>query len=65
MDSGSTSNYIHAPECPNHGIKVEVEDQSEKLKMAYGIMVRIEGQASLYLSVVGTEVKFLPGYFPI
>ena len=43
VDSGLTRNYIDARECTAHGIKIEVENQVEELKMADGIVVKIEG----------------------
>ena len=43
VDSGSTGNYIDARECTPRGIKVEVEDHAEELKMADGTVVKTEG----------------------
>ena len=44
MDLGSTGNYIDAQECVARGIKIEVEDQSEEVKVADCTMVRTEGR---------------------
>ena len=65
VDSGSTGNYIDARECTTRRIKIEAEDQSEELKMADGTVSRLKGEFSSFSNVVGTEVKFPPGYFPI
>ena len=64
VDSGSIGNYIDARECAARRIKIEAEDQSEKLKMADGTVVETEGRVQ-FSNVVGTEVKFPPEYFPI
>ena len=63
--SGSTGNYIDARECAAREIKIEAEDQAEELKMADGIVVKLRDELSSCSNVVGTEVKFPPGYFPI
>ena len=42
VDLRSTRNYINARECIARGIKVEVEDRVEELKMADGTVVKIE-----------------------
>ena len=65
VDFGSTSNYIDAWECTTRRIKNEAEDQSGELKMADGTVVKPRVEFSSCLNVVGTEVKFSPGYFPI
>ena len=39
VDSGSTGNYIYAHECVARGMKIEVDDKSEELKMADGTVV--------------------------
>ena len=44
MDLGSTGSYIDAWEYATCGIKIEVEDQAEELKMSDGTMVRIKGR---------------------
>ena len=44
VDSGSTGNYIDARECVARRIKIEVEDQTEGLKMADGTVVKTEGR---------------------
>ena len=43
VDSGLTRNYINTREYAARGIKVEVEDCAEELKMGDGAMVKIEG----------------------
>ena len=40
---GSTGKYIESWECAARGIKIELKDQAEELKMADGTVVRIEG----------------------
>ena len=49
VDSGSTGNYIDARECTAWRIKIEVENQSEELKMADGTVVKIEGRVQYVL----------------
>ena len=44
VDSRSTGNYIDARECTARGMKIEVEDKSEELKMADGTVVQTEGR---------------------
>ena len=43
VDSGSTGNYIDARECTTQRMKIEAKDQAEELRMADGIVVKIEG----------------------
>ena len=49
VDFGSTGNYIDARECTARRIRVEAEDQAEKLKMADGTMVITEGRVQFVL----------------
>ena len=65
VDSGSTSNYIDARECTAWRIKIEAEDRAEELKMAMALWLKLRVEFSSFSNVVGTEVKFLPGCFPI
>ena len=65
VDSGSIGNYIDARECTTRRIKIEAEDQAEELKMADGTVVKLRDEFSSFSNVVGIEVKFPPGYFPI
>ena len=70
VGSGSTGNYIDARECTARRIKIEAEDWSEELKMADGrwqmaLWSRLKGEFNSFSNVVGTEVKFPPGFFPI
>ena len=44
VDLGSIGNYIDARECIARGMKIEVEDKPEELKMADGIVVKTEGR---------------------
>ena len=43
VDSGSTGDYIDAWECATRGMKIEVEDWAEEVKMADGTVVKPEG----------------------
>ena len=65
MDSGSIGNYIDARECTAHGIKVEAEDQSEELKMANGIVVRIDERAQYMLKCGGYRGEISAQVFPL
>ena len=53
VDSGLTGNYIDARECATCGIKIEAEDQVEELRMADGIVVKIEGRVQFMLKCGG------------
>ena len=44
VDSGLTGNYIDAQECAAWRIKIEAEDQAEKLKMTNDTMGKTEGR---------------------
>ena len=63
VDSGSIGNYIDAQECVGRGIKIEVEDQAEELKMQMILWSRQRDESRSCSSVVGTEAKFLPVFF--
>ena len=44
VDSGLAGSYMDAWECVACRMKIEIEDQSEELKMADGSVVRTEGR---------------------
>ena len=64
VDSRSTSNYIDAQEFDNQRIKIEVEDQAEELKMADGIVVKIEGRVQFVLKCGGYKGQISTRIFP-
>ena len=64
VDSGSTGNYIDARECAARRIKIEVEDQAEKLKMADGTMVKTEGRDQFVLKCGGYKGQISARVFP-
>ena len=64
VDSGSTGNYIDARECTARRIKIEAEDQSEELKMADGIVVKIEGRVQFVLKCGGYRGQIFARVFP-
>ena len=64
VDSGSTGNYIDAWECAARRIKVEAEDQSEKLKMADGTVVKTEGRVQFVLKCGGYKSQISARVFP-
>lgn len=53
VHTGSTGSYIDDQECAAKGLKVEVEDSSEELKVANGSMVKIEGHIQTNLKCGG------------
>ena len=64
MDLGSTSNYIDARGSTSCGIKIEVKYQEEKLKMADGTVVRIEGRVQFVLRCGGYKGEISAQVFP-
>ena len=64
VDSGSTGNYSDARECTARGIKIEVEDKPEELKMADGTMVQTEGRVQFVLKCGGYRGKISAWVFP-
>ena len=64
VDSGSTGNYIGAQECTAWRIKIEAEDQSEKLKMADGTVVETEGRVQFVLKCGGYRGQISARVFP-
>ena len=65
VDSGSIGNYIDAQECTAQRIKIEAEDQAESSRWKMALWLKLRDEFSLCSNVVGIEVKFPPGYFPI
>ena len=53
VDSGSIGNCVDAHECIARGLKVEVEDHVEELKMADGTVVKTEGRVQLVFKCGG------------
>ena len=53
VDSGLIGNYIDARECTARGIKFEMEDQAEELKIANDTMVKTEGRVQLMFKCGG------------
>ena len=64
VDSGSTGNYIDAREYAARRIKIEEEDRAEELKMAYGTVVKTEGQVQFVLKCGGYRGQISARVFP-
>ena len=64
VDSGSTSNYIDARDCAARGMKIEAANQAGELKMADGIVVKIEGRVQFVLKCGGYRGQISTPVFP-
>ena len=66
VDSGSTGNYIDARECATQRIKIEARRSGERAQDGrWYCGQNLRDEFSSCSNVVGIEVKFPPGYFPI
>ena len=65
VDCGSTGNYINAQECATQRTKIRWKIRQRNSSWQMVLWLKLRDEFSSYSNVVGTEVKFPPGYFPI